>query len=77
MKWIKFVFLFLLFLCNCTFLLAQDKDTFTLSGYVSDSFTGTGIKDVNDYLLSKDSIVIDSTVTTVVNFRRGRPGGSY
>lgn len=77
MKWIKFVFLFLLFLCNCTFLLAQDKDAFTLSGYVIDSFTGAGIKDVNVYLLSKDSIVIDSTVTKVVNFRRGRPGGSY
>lgn len=39
------------------------NDTFSLGGYIRDSFTDAGIQDAKVYFLSMDSVVQDSTLT--------------
>lgn len=40
-------------------------DRFNLTGYIRDSFTDVGIKDAKVYLLSKDSVILDSAKTLI------------
>lgn len=47
------------------------NDSITLTGYVFDNFTHAGIGDVKVYLMTKDSVVLDSTTTVAGNFWHG------
>ena len=46
-------------------------DRFNLTGYIRDSFTDVGIKDAKVYLLSKDSVILDSA-KTMIGYSSGR-----
>ena len=46
-------------------------DRFNLTGYIRDSFTDAGIKDAKVYLLSKDSVILDSA-KTMIGYSSGR-----
>ena len=46
-------------------------DRFNLTGYIRDSFTDVGIRDAKVYLLSKDSVILDSA-KTLIGYSSGR-----
>ena len=47
------------------------SNTFWLNGHVRDNFTDAEIKEAKVYLLSKDSMILDSTQTTSGNLNSG------
>ena len=47
------------------------SNTFWLNGYVRDNFTDAVIEKAKVYLLSKDSMILDSTQTTSGNLNSG------
>ena len=46
-------------------------DRFNLTGYIRDSFTDVGIREAKVYLLSKDSVILDSA-KTLIGYSSGR-----
>lgn len=66
----KIFILLLLAFAPLHFVLAQ-ADRFNLTGYIRDSFTDVGIRDAKVYLLSKDSVILDSA-KTLIGYSSGR-----
>ncbi len=68
----KIQFIIFLFLCVCKSVAGfAQQDSIGLKGYLFDDFTHTGIKDVKVYLMSRDSVIHDSTITQIGQFWQG------